>query len=64
MADLQGLVDALAAEVGRPAGIDDRQFRAVAYSSHGEEVDRVRRASILHRSAPAEVTSWLESLSA
>ncbi|HEX4033799.1 MAG TPA: helix-turn-helix domain-containing protein [Solirubrobacteraceae bacterium] len=62
MADLQGLVDALAAEVGRPAGIDDRQFRAVAYSSHGDEVDPVRLASILHRAAPAEVTGWLESL--
>jgi sugar diacid utilization regulator len=62
MADLQGLVDALAAEVGRPAGVDDRQFRAVAYSSHEDEVDRVRLASILHRLAPAEVTGWLESL--
>lgn len=62
MADLQGLVDALAADLGRPAGIDDRQFRAVAYSSHEDEVDPVRRASILHRAAPAEVTSWLEAL--
>jgi hypothetical protein len=62
MADLQGLVDALAAEVGRPAGIDDRQLRAVAYSSHIDDVDAVRVASILQREAPVKVKSWLESL--
>lgn len=62
MSDVQGLVDALAVELDRPVGVDDRQFRAIAYSSHDESVDQVRLASILHRQAPAEVVAWLESL--
>lgn len=60
--ELQGLVDALAAHLARPVGVDDRRFRALAYSSHGEEADPVRRASILRREAPSEVTGWLASL--
>jgi len=62
MNELQSLVDSLALEIERPVGIDDRQFRALAYSSHGEDVDPVRRASILRRQAPVEVTTWLDSL--
>ncbi|ADB52819.1 PucR family transcriptional regulator [Conexibacter woesei] len=62
MNELQGLVDALAAHLARPVGVDDRRFRALAYSSHGEEADQVRRASILRREAPREVTAWLASL--
>jgi sugar diacid utilization regulator len=62
MTDLQALVDALAATLDRPVGVDDRQFRAVAYSSHVDGVDAVRLASILQREAPREVTTWLESL--
>lgn len=61
MNELLGLVDALAAELGRPVGLDDRRFRSLAYSSHVGEVDRVRRDSILQRAAPPEVTEWLES---
>ncbi|MGB2710698.1 MAG: CdaR family transcriptional regulator, partial [Conexibacter sp.] len=60
--DLQGLVDALAEDLGRPVGVDDRHFRAVVYSSHVDGVDPVRVASILQREAPREVTAWLESL--
>jgi sugar diacid utilization regulator len=62
MADLQDLVDALAVELGRPVGLDDRRFRAVAYSAHLDDMDEVRRASILRREAPRAVTEWLESL--
>jgi GAF domain-containing protein len=62
MSDVQGLVDALALELDRPVGIDDRRFRAIAYSSHDEYIDQVRLASILRREAPPEVTSWLEGL--
>jgi len=61
MNELLGLVDALAAELERPVGLDDRRFRSLAYSSHVEEVDRVRRDSILQRAAPREVTAWLDS---
>ncbi|HYV14786.1 MAG TPA: helix-turn-helix domain-containing protein [Conexibacter sp.] len=62
MNELQGLVDALAAELDRPVNVDDRRFRALAYSSHTDGIDRVRLASILQREAPREVTTWLESL--
>jgi sugar diacid utilization regulator len=62
MTDTQALVDALAATLDRPVGVDDRRFRVVAYSSHLDGVDPVRLASILQREAPREVTTWLESL--
>lgn len=62
MSDLQSLVDGLAAELGRPVGLDDRQFRSLAYSSHVEELDRVRLSSILQREAPKAVTEYLTSL--
>jgi len=62
MNELQGVVDALAASLGRPVGVDDRRFRTLAYSSHVDAVDPVRLASILQREAPREVTGWLESL--
>jgi hypothetical protein len=60
--DVQALVDSLAAELRRPAGVDDRHFRSVAYSSHPERVDSVRLASILQRQAPQPVREWLEEL--
>jgi sugar diacid utilization regulator len=62
MSDVQELVDDLAARLERPVGVDDRRFRAVAYSSHVEDVDPVRLASILRRQAPKEVRDWLASL--
>lgn len=60
--EVQELVDALAEELRRPVGVDDRRLRAVAYSSHEDEIDAVRRRSILGRQAPAAVGAWLESL--
>jgi sugar diacid utilization regulator len=62
VSDIQALVDALAVELNRPVGIDDRRFRAIAYSSHEERVDQVRLASIVRREAPREVTTWIEEL--
>ena len=62
MSDVQALVDALAAELHRPTGVDDRHFRSIAYSSHPEGVDPVRLASILQREAPRPVREWLEDL--
>lgn len=62
MNEVQRLVDALAAELGGPVGVDDRSLRAVAYSSHREEIDAVRRDSILSREAPDAVKEWLGSL--
>jgi hypothetical protein len=62
MTDVQALVDALAAELDRPTGVDDRHFRSIAYSSHAEGVDSVRLASILQREAPPTVRRWLEEI--
>jgi PucR C-terminal helix-turn-helix domain/GGDEF-like domain len=62
MSEIQALIDALAERLKQPVGVDDRHFRAVAYSSHPDQIDEVRIASILHRAAPAGVTDWLESI--
>jgi sugar diacid utilization regulator len=59
---VQTLIDGLAERIGQPVGIDDRRFRSVAYSSHADEIDPVRRRSILGRQAPEQVTAWLERL--
>jgi hypothetical protein len=59
---VQDLVDGLASRLGRPVGVDDRRFRAVAYSAHADEIDEVRRISILGRRAPDAVIRWLEGL--
>lgn len=56
------MVDGLAERLQRPVGVDDRQFRAIAYSSHPSNIDSVRRDSILGRKAPLAVTEWLEVL--
>jgi hypothetical protein len=62
VSELQDLVDALAGDLGRPVGIDDRRFRSLAYSSHIEQVDQVRLSSILHRQAPKPVTDLLTAM--
>lgn len=62
MNTIQQLVDNLAERLRHPVGVDDRRFRALAYSSHDEEIDVVRRDSILGRRAPQAVTLWLEDL--
>lgn len=62
MSDIQALVDALAASLDRPVGLDDHRFRALSYSAHADGVDQVRLVSILQRKAPQHVTSWLESI--
>lgn len=62
MADLQELVDDLAAEIGRPISVEDRRWRLLAHSAHDGEIDAVRRTTILARAAPPAVASWLESL--
>ncbi len=60
VAPLQRIVDGLAASLGRPVLLDDANLRLLAHSHQGDqEVDRVRLASILQRSAPAAVVRHL-----
>lgn len=56
---VQHLVDRLAARLNRPAVLEDRFFRLVAYSAHDEPVDSVRQMSIMRRHASPEVSRWL-----
>ncbi|MBQ1013915.1 hypothetical protein KBX53_23810, partial [Micromonospora sp. M51] len=56
--ELQRIVDAVAARVGRPALIEDRRQRVVAYSEHDGPMDDVRRMSILRRQTTPEVIAW------
>ena len=57
-AELQGIVDAVAVRVSRPALIEDRRQRVVVYSEHTGVLDEVRRASILRRQTTPEVIAW------
>lgn len=57
--ELQGIVDTMAARVGRPALIEDRRHRVVVYSEQNGTMDDVRRSSILRRHTTPEVISWL-----
>ncbi|MFF5180668.1 PucR family transcriptional regulator [Micromonospora sp. NPDC000316] len=56
--ELQRLVDALAAYVGRPALIEDRRQRVVVYSEHTGLMDGVRKTSILRRQTTPEIMAW------
>jgi hypothetical protein len=51
-AGLQEIVDALSVRLGRPVLVDDVDLRPLAYSIQFGELDSVRTASILGRTAP------------
>lgn len=61
-AAVQELVDRLAAQLRRPAVLEDRFLRLLAHSAHEGPIDRVRQASILRRNCSPEVTSWLYAM--
>lgn len=61
MADLQRLVDDLAARLGRPLLLEDRLQRVVAYSEQNGPMDDIRRDSILRRQSIPEVRQWLRA---
>jgi hypothetical protein len=56
---LQEIVDALSVRLGRPVLVDDVDLRPLAYSSQIGELDPVRTASILGRTAPDEAREAL-----
>jgi hypothetical protein len=51
-AGLQEIVDALSVRLGRPVLVDDNDLRPLAYSIQFGDLDAVRTASILGRTAP------------
>jgi PucR-like helix-turn-helix protein/diguanylate cyclase with GGDEF domain len=61
LGDLQRIVDAVAQRVGRAALIEDSHQLVVAYSSHAEPMDDVRRESILSRHTSPEVMTWFRA---
>jgi DNA-binding PucR family transcriptional regulator len=61
VADLQRIVDDLAARLGRPLLLEDRSQRVVAYSEQNGPMDDIRRDSILRRRTTPEVREWLRA---
>ena len=59
LGDLFALANAVAAMVGGPTTIEDRQSRVLAYSTLEGGIDEPRRQTILGRQVPAE---WLQRL--
>jgi hypothetical protein len=59
---LQHVIDRVALRLHRPAVLEDRFFRLVAYSAHDVPVDEVRSTSILRRHASDEVSRWLSAV--
>ncbi|WP_219511599.1 PucR family transcriptional regulator [Nonomuraea ceibae] len=64
MADLQRIVDELAARLERPLLLEDRLQRVVAYSEQNGVMDDIRRDSILRRHTTPEVRQWLRDAGA
>lgn len=58
---LQEHLDALVAEVGYGATVEDLEGRAIAYSAQPTEVDQARIQAILTRETPPEVYAWQQS---
>lgn len=58
--DLQEIVEQAADLLRAPATLEDRDFHLVAYAAHGDTIDPVRTASILHRRATEAVRARFE----
>ncbi|WP_436774480.1 PucR family transcriptional regulator [Yinghuangia sp. YIM S09857] len=61
--EYQRLVDEVAALLGTPATLEDRDFALVAFAAHEGETaaDDVRARSILSRTSSPQVKAWFES---
>ena len=57
---LQDIVDDVSGLLGAPAVLEDTGFVLIAYSSQGVDVDPVRAASILGKTATPAVRAWFE----
>ncbi|HST84584.1 MAG TPA: helix-turn-helix domain-containing protein [Kineosporiaceae bacterium] len=59
-AELQDIVDDVSGLLGSPAVLEDTSFALIAYSSQGVDVDPVRAATILGKTATPAVRAWFE----
>jgi len=59
--DLFALANAAAASLEGPVIIDDERMEVIAFSSLGDQIDELRRQSILQRRPPKEFMAWAES---
>ena len=57
--DLFGLAQSLADRIHGMVSIEDEQSHVLAYSASGDEVDELRRLSILGRAGPPEHLEWI-----
>ncbi|MFI2236068.1 PucR family transcriptional regulator [Streptomyces chrestomyceticus] len=62
--DLQQLVDALGARLGRSVAIDDRRLRLLAHSAHHGEADAARIESLTTRAVSAELAEHVAAVGA
>ncbi|MDJ1132084.1 hypothetical protein [Streptomyces iconiensis] len=53
--DLQQVVDALGARLGRSVAVDDRRLRLLAHSAHHGEADSARIESLMNRGVSTEL---------
>ncbi|MEV8313353.1 helix-turn-helix domain-containing protein [Streptomyces sp. NPDC059900] len=59
VSELQQLVDAFGARLGRSIAIDDTRIRLLAYNAHTNDVDEARIESIMHRGVSTAVVAYV-----
>jgi hypothetical protein len=60
-ADIQALLDGIAADLGAAVALVDLEERYIAHTAHDNvEIDDVRRAGIMHRRLEPEARAWFE----
>lgn len=59
-ADIQALLDGIAADLSTGVGLTDSEDRVLAHTAHCGEIDEVRRAGIINKRTSPEVFSWFE----
>src|SRR6476469_2253841 len=59
-ADVQALLDGLAADLEAAIVLEDVDLRLLAHTDHDNVIDDVRRSTIMGRRASAEVRTWFE----
>jgi sugar diacid utilization regulator len=57
-AELQNFVQDLASRLDAPTVLEDRDHQMIAYSTHSEPIDDIRRESILRRETQPEIKAW------